>query len=209
MVLLLCYEARIIPSEFAETKWITAAMVSSLEIHIIAPLVVILVWDQLAAKNLIVAFALFFDSMSLLLMMFLPKMLSLHYEAHDDRSIRLEDQLFNLRLEVRDIKSTKRVNTKMVPKLSSMDKIGLSEAGGKGSDLLAEKRSSDGATAPEKGLSTGAGSSRVCGEKGTPSNESASAERKPIKRTLPLRHYGVPQRHVSQQHRRHHSVAHV
>uniref|UniRef100_A0A7S4DY40 G-protein coupled receptors family 3 profile domain-containing protein n=1 Tax=Lotharella globosa TaxID=91324 RepID=A0A7S4DY40_9EUKA len=123
-VLLLCYEVRSIPQEFAEHKWITAASISSMEVHLIAPLVIVLVWDDITAKTVLLAAAIFFNDVSILLMVFLPKMMRLHFETHDAKSLTLEDQLHNLRREVRNIPGdTRKVTFMDVARASKIEQL--------------------------------------------------------------------------------------
>jgi len=102
-LLYMCYKVRYVPQEFAEHKWITASAVSSIEILLIAPLLVALTWGYSVTTAVVLVLALFLNGMSVLLMVFVPKVQMLHFQKYNDEDLNHEDALFNLRREVRNI----------------------------------------------------------------------------------------------------------
>jgi len=93
-----------VPEEFAEHKWITAACMSSLEVHLVASLVLALTWYS-KSKPLIMALLVFFNALPVLLMIFIPKMRAHHFEVYNDNTYTVEDALHNMRKKVRNFES--------------------------------------------------------------------------------------------------------
>jgi len=102
-LLFISYQVRFVPQEFAEHKWVTAASISSLEVHILTPLLASLVWNSMNVRFLVVSLALFYNDLSILLMVFLPKMKRLHWEESNEKTLCIEDQLHHLRRQVRNV----------------------------------------------------------------------------------------------------------
>eukprot|EP00466_Bigelowiella_natans_P014393 jgi/Bigna1/85275/estExt_fgenesh1_pg.C_30124 len=97
-------QVRLVPEEFAEHKWITAACMSSLEVHLVASLVLALTWYS-KSKPLIMALLVFFNALPVLLMIFIPKMRAHHFEVYNDNTYTVEDALHNMRKKVRNFES--------------------------------------------------------------------------------------------------------
>ncbi|GAB5369582.1 hypothetical protein AAMO2058_001417600 [Amorphochlora amoebiformis] len=114
LVLVICYQVRSVPAEFAEHKWITAATVSSIEILILTPPFVALTWNSQTASALITMFAIFFNDLGVLVMVFVPKIF-MAYSVHTKEQEHQEDMLHKLRVDARKTsgkKSGKESNKK-------------------------------------------------------------------------------------------------
>eukprot|EP00466_Bigelowiella_natans_P006631 jgi/Bigna1/84266/fgenesh1_pg.128_\ len=132
--LITCYQARTIPQEFAEHKWITAACISMAEIILVVPLLIALTWDYPMISSFLLAVSLFLNDISVLLMVFLPKM-HLISQADTEKTLRQEDVMFNLRKKVRNIKDIKHSNLERNMKRSSpitKSKTGVRSLPGRG-----------------------------------------------------------------------------
>jgi len=148
-LLYISYQVRFVPQEFAEHKWVTAASISSLEVHILTPLVVALAWNRMGIRVLVLSLGLFFNDLSIMLMVFLPKMRRLHWEETNEKTLNVEDTLHHLRRKVRIIDSkansfaetgskafgsTKRVRSPRERKLGRLSEKNKSKCGGSASE---------------------------------------------------------------------------
>eukprot|EP00466_Bigelowiella_natans_P006971 jgi/Bigna1/130136/aug1.10_g4844 len=96
----LCYRVRHVPAEFSEHKWITAATISSIEILLACPFLVLLSWEDSVTSTIILTCSLFLNDLGILLMIFVPK-IGMTYATTDEEKLTVEDMLHNLRREVR------------------------------------------------------------------------------------------------------------
>ncbi|GAB5372547.1 hypothetical protein AAMO2058_001674900 [Amorphochlora amoebiformis] len=99
-VLIICYQVRNVPAEFAEHKWITAATVSSIEILVLTPPFIALTWSTKSASTLIAMFAIFFNDLGVLVMVFIPKIVLANSKFTKEDQVQ-EDILHKLRIDVR------------------------------------------------------------------------------------------------------------
>jgi len=99
--LYVCYLARTLPQEFAEHKWITGATVSSLQVLVITPLLALIVWRKTTLLNFILGLSVFLNDITVLCMIFLPKMQLMYFQKDTNQTMVQEDILFNMRRRVR------------------------------------------------------------------------------------------------------------
>lgn len=87
--LYLCYVTRNIPSELNEGKWITASIISILQVLLLAVPVLIIAWENTNAYFFVRASVAFLMSMGVLGFVFLPKFRQLHFvDADDEKEFR-------------------------------------------------------------------------------------------------------------------------
>uniref|UniRef100_A0A7S2TWA0 G-protein coupled receptors family 3 profile domain-containing protein n=1 Tax=Lotharella oceanica TaxID=641309 RepID=A0A7S2TWA0_9EUKA len=120
-MLYVCYLSKSIPDEFSEHKWIIAICVSSIEFHIVAPLLIAVTWEDPTTSTLITVVALFAVDFGLLTMVFVPKILMRHRRITEDDETR-ETILFGLRKQAR---KDNRVEAAKDDKMEARQKKGI------------------------------------------------------------------------------------
>ena len=83
--LILCYQCRDVPTEFAETKWITTAMVSNFQIFVLGVLLLNLLGKNSTLFYLVKVFCVVLSDGSVLAVMFLPKLYTTYFSHLRDR----------------------------------------------------------------------------------------------------------------------------
>lgn len=78
--LFLCYATRTYPSELSESRWITACVISYIQILVLAVPILVIVTANNSAYFFVLATVVFLMSMSVTLFIFLPKVYSVHFD---------------------------------------------------------------------------------------------------------------------------------
>lgn len=85
--LYLCYKVRLISSEYQESKWITASVISMFQVAIVGVPVLVIVQNDTDAKYFVNVALLFLLSSTVTLLMFGPKFYQLQFDTESSASV--------------------------------------------------------------------------------------------------------------------------